>query len=330
MPLVDVPITVTNAQGTDTPAPFQQMIRFNPSLYSPFLLSDLSNIRFTDEDYNALFAWLESYSSTSATVWVRLNDGIRAGQSRTLHMLIGPVGFDGQFWGEAPQLSPTYGQYDSGANVFNAYQNFAGTTLWSGISTISGVTLTQNNGLNVSVSTTITNFYIMTNIYQSSPFIYEVYETYYGVGTGTNGNEQWGLVIDSSTATGQNTGGQPGGTNFLARILNNGGQSPGLLEGRTQLVAGTLNYITQYTAVDSFVQTPTGISATFNGVTISYSTTALTSGYIGVWVYSMVSNFNVATIHWLRVRAYPPNGVMPSVTVGSPKIYNYGYIVYPW
>ncbi|MGC9116536.1 MAG: DUF2341 domain-containing protein, partial [Conexivisphaera sp.] len=121
MPLIDYPITVTNAQGVDTPAPFQQMIQFNPSLYSPFLMSDLSNIRFTDEDYSTLPAWLESYSSTSATAWVKLNDGIRAGQSRTLHMLIGPVGFDGQFWGEAPELSSTYAEYDSGANVFNAY-----------------------------------------------------------------------------------------------------------------------------------------------------------------------------------------------------------------
>ncbi|MGC8580717.1 MAG: hypothetical protein ACP5MB_11795, partial [bacterium] len=50
--------------------------------------------------------------------------------------------------GEAPQLSSTYAQYDDGASVFNNYWNFAGTTMPSGWSTESG--LTVNNGLTFS------------------------------------------------------------------------------------------------------------------------------------------------------------------------------------
>ena len=37
--------------------------------------------------------------------------------------------FDKNYWGEAPSLSGTYGQYDNGANVFTFYDNFAGASL---------------------------------------------------------------------------------------------------------------------------------------------------------------------------------------------------------
>jgi len=51
--------------------------------------------------------------------------------------------------GEAPQLSPTYGQYDDGNLVFNFYDNFAGTSLnpnkW--VVVASGLNYTVDNGL---------------------------------------------------------------------------------------------------------------------------------------------------------------------------------------
>ena len=50
------------------------------------------------------------------------------------------------YLGEAPELSPTYAQYDNGIYVFNYYENFVGTSLPSGW-TVSGVTYTVNNGI---------------------------------------------------------------------------------------------------------------------------------------------------------------------------------------
>src|SRR5579875_2512486 len=54
--------------------------------------------------------------------------------------------------GVAPQLTSTYGQYDNGINVFQFYDNFAGTSLsskWSSFG-YGAPTLTVNNGLTIS------------------------------------------------------------------------------------------------------------------------------------------------------------------------------------
>ncbi len=109
----------------------------------------------------------------------------------------------------------------------------------------------------------------------------------------------------------------------MARILNDVEGSPQLFEGSSTLASGTQTYTSEYTAIDSFIQTPSGITATFDGISISASTTALTSGYIGFYVYSAVANVNIATVHWLFVRAYPPNGVMPSFSISTFNTYNF-------
>jgi len=310
-------VKLTNTQNTDTPSPFQQMLQLPVSQlqsYTPILASDFHNIRFV---YNGtgIPAWLESINNGVATIWVKLPVSIPANSSITIDMEVDPsLNFDGVYWGEAPQLSPTYAEYDDGQYVFPIYYNFAGTTLDSRISPLSGVTLTQNNGLTVGATATDTNLYVLTSSYATSPFIMESYDTYYGVSSGTNSNEEWGLVIDSNTSISQSTGGL-GGTNYLARIVNAYTLSPYIANGGTVLAEGSLNYVSQYTSIDSFTQTTSGLIATFDGTTISASTTTLTSGYIGVAIFSEVSGSNIATVQWLRTRAYPPNGVMPSVEV---------------
>ena len=318
-----IAITITNGESSATPSPFQQQITIDSDSYSSYLASGLSNVNFQDGSGNIIDSWLESgnsNTSTSTIYWVSLANGIGANSSVTIYYCIYATtvnAFNTTNTGVAPQLTSTYAQYDDGASVFPVYYNLAGTTLDSRISTLSGVTLTQNNGLSLAVTTTSTTFYVLTTSQITSPAILEVDETYYGVGTGTNPNEQYGLVIDSNTSTSQNTGGLPGGTNYMARIINNAGVSPQINNGGTTLASGTLNYTSQYTAIDSFIQTPSGLSATFDGTTTSASTTALTSGYLGFYIYSGSANSNVAFVQWLRTRAYPPNGAMPSVTFGS-------------
>ncbi len=317
---IDIPITITNTQNVSTPAPFQQMIQFNPSSYFPFLRSDLSNIRFTDENYNPVPAWLESYSSTNAILWVNLSNGIQANQSVTIHMLIPLAGFsfDGQFWGEAPQLSPTYGQYDSGASVFSNYWNFAGTTLPSGWVSGSGITATVNNGLNISGSNDGTVYY--NSFSTQSPFIIEAdfYPNTPSIGTGImaeygqtgsdmyNGYLFWmsptfaiyyieessGVSFTVISASGTASQVQQ----ILSGVVGNGYQA--LYDNYELITSGTNNLFT-----------PSQMQQI--GFRINAGTDVIENAY------------------WLRVRAYPPNGVMPSVSIGSPKIYNYGYIEYP-
>jgi len=310
-------IPITNNQNVATPAPFQQMIQLNLSQYPQLegIASDLSNIYFSSDEagQNKLYSWRETPASLTSDVtwWVLLPDGIPANGTVIIYLQVSSsTALDGVYTGEAPQLSSTYGQYDNGARVFPVYYNFAGSTLDGRISPISGVTLTQNNGLSVIVNKVEAAFYILTSSSATSPFVMEAYETYYGVSVDINPGEQWGFVIDSNTSTSQNAGGLPGGTNFMVRILSNG-PSPQLVEGGTILAAGNTYFVSQYTAIDGFTQTPSGITATFDGISISASTTALTSGYIGFYVYSAVANSTIATVNWLRIRAYPPNGAMP-------------------
>src|SRR5881409_3394698 len=120
-----VPITLTNNQGSATPATFQQKIRWNPSTYSSYEASNLGNIRFCADKACAttLNAWIESCtpscttSATSATAWVKLTSAIAgSGGTQTVYMsfLSTSTNFDGVYWGEAPNIPGTYGANDNG------------------------------------------------------------------------------------------------------------------------------------------------------------------------------------------------------------------------
>ncbi len=151
-----VPITITNSQTSATQSQLQQMITWNPSTYSSYEASNLGNIRFCSDSAcsTKLYAWLESCASTcstsatSATAWVKLSSSIAArGGSLTIYMVFTPTStnFDANYWGEAPSLSGTYGQYDNGANVFTAY--FDGNTATTSFSVHSGLTVAKATGV---------------------------------------------------------------------------------------------------------------------------------------------------------------------------------------
>ena len=180
-----VPITLTNSQTSATPATFQQKITFNPSTYSSLEASNLGNIRFCSNSVcsTELYAWLESCSpscttsATSASVWVKLTAAIPAnGGTLTIYMIFESTStnFDGIYWGETPTLSGTYGQYDNGANIFNFYDNFAGTTLsglWTQLS--SHGTFTVNNGLTIALTKSTGYAFIYSDTTFSYPMVAE-------------------------------------------------------------------------------------------------------------------------------------------------------------
>jgi len=319
-----VPITITNSQSSTTSSPFQQMINIQEGSFSNYLTY---NGNFADFEYvyanNVVIpSWIQENNSGTITTWLNIKNGIPADSSITIYLkidtgnnLLSNSGTSGI--GEAPQLSPTYAQYDDGMSVFPIYYNFAGTTLDSRISTINGALLTQNNGLSFATSETFTSFYILTSSYATSPFIMEADETYYGVPYAENGDERWGLVIDSGSSTStsiSNSG--VGGTNFMACFLNSGSLSPQIWQGGAEWIWKNLNYNYQYTAIDNFTQTSSGINVNFDGTSLSAPATIYTSGYIGFYMSSDTPNSNIATVHWLRIRAYPPSGVMPTVSFG--------------
>ena len=102
-------------------------------------------------------SWLESGNSNTASntvYWLDLPSVTPAsGGTQTIYMgfsststnLMSSTGYVG----EAPQLSPSYGLYDNGAQVFTFYDNFAGTTLsaqWAPTATY-----TNDEGTNVAL-----------------------------------------------------------------------------------------------------------------------------------------------------------------------------------
>ena len=100
-----------------------------------------------------LYAWIESYNTNLSTVyiWVNLPVSIPANSSITIYMFV-RNSIQYPYTGIAPQLTPTYGQYDNGENVFLFYDNFAGTSLntnkWN-YGYDSGGSITVHNGVTI-------------------------------------------------------------------------------------------------------------------------------------------------------------------------------------
>ena len=129
-------LTITNSQTTATPSPFQQMINVTSSTPGwAYISQDFGqNVEFFYPNGTVIPSWLENYTSTHAIWWVKVGS-IPASSSITIYMGFAPSStnlFNSNNIGEAPQLSPTYAEYDDGANIFNYYTNFAGTSLPSG------------------------------------------------------------------------------------------------------------------------------------------------------------------------------------------------------
>lgn len=138
-----VPITLTNSKPVATQDDLQILVNVDFDSYTGYLSSDVGNIRFYNSTNFALAselpAWLENYtggsgqpnSATSSDVWVELvGTIIPASSQTTIYMVFDStsVNFDGVYWGEAPQLSSSYGQYDNGAKVFFYYNAAPGST----------------------------------------------------------------------------------------------------------------------------------------------------------------------------------------------------------
>jgi hypothetical protein len=246
--------------------------------------------------------------------------------------------FDGIVAGEAPELSPTYGQYDNGANVFAQYGG-GGSTGWSSFTFQSGTWTTSNgylqqtsasvsggaNGgpaaLIESTQYSVTSSYVIEMAFsytgQSSPRVGIIAD---GTPVGTAGSGSADTM--GYRFIGQQTNNGAGFVSFLNDLkawVSNGGYQGSTSTAYTMRVtdaAGTWsgNLYSGYS--------PTGTSVANLGNTL-YTTSnnqGATSGYIGIsagfYTGSQVIG-NPINVQWFRLRAYPPNGVMPSANVGS-------------
>ena len=111
------------------------------------------NVEFFYYNGTVIPSWLENYTANHAIWWLKLGS-IPASSSITVYIGIAPTStnlFNTVNDGEAPQLSSTYAQYDDGANIFNLYTNWAGTSAPSGwtLASSSDGAASVNNGLTI-------------------------------------------------------------------------------------------------------------------------------------------------------------------------------------
>jgi len=312
---------IQQATSAATPNPFQQMVTWDPATYSTYEATNLGNVRFcSDSACNTpLNAWLESCSSTcstsgssstSATAWVKLTSSIAGnGGTLTIYMVFEAtsVNFDDNYWGEAPQLSGTYAQYDNGANVFTDYWNFAGTSCPTGW-TCSGTTI--NNGLSAAASS---SYAYTSATYGLTARILDFYGNM-PTATSTH-NAGFGYVHDT-----------PNGPAVMWTVDDNtGGFGCGSTSDclQTGTSASLYSYLTSLTTTGTQVYSIYWGSSSSATAYYAYSNSGssysnIPSAALSLGIYNAQgSQATLGPFNWLRDRVYPPSGVMPSTSSGS-------------
>jgi len=321
-------VTITNTQSQATPAPFQQEIAIcngNPGLGSNFINnatifseidSNGQNVYFstTVEGTPNIYSWYEGQENFNGIYcdvwWINLPNGIPANSNVTIYMLIGnyytnyyPLYYP--YVGEAPQLSSTYGQYDNGNYVFLFYDNFAGTSLntskWSSFTGGRGASITVNNGITINGGSSYAGVITLSGFNPPST-IADIYITY--------ASSDWPVIS-------MTIGNSASSSGYFAEWS---GTSVGpLYQGSyAYSLTGVGGYTWNYPAIVSESwQTSKwqiyGSNYTYTGE--SLTTYSLPSSvYYGFGSVYYSSNGTI-TVQWIRVRSYPPNGVMPSISI---------------
>jgi hypothetical protein len=224
------------------------------------------------------------------------------------------------YTGEAPQLyggayaQGSYAQYDNGAEVFPYYQRFGGLsgapTNWGyqGGDSSPGITYGA-------IYTTLSQVSTGWGVYADSsppssatsfPSILEMYGNMYNTGAGisyglvsmpfggNNGAGQtYSFEVEGANAQTYVNYGHNGGTITSSNTDTNTNKMYSVLIPSATSTSGLINYGTAIS-----MQTVSSYSSTDFGFGIEYN------------VGSMV-------VYYVRTRAYPPNGFMPSVSFGS-------------
>ena len=321
IPNITVHITTQDPNASLT---FQQMIHLNRTKFT-FINSAFQNIAFFYNNGTPIYAWLESINSYgNATIWLKLNGSI----NRTVNVKVyGPTANEmnsKDHYGEAPQLSATYGQYDNGAKVFSFYENFAGAILPSGWSASDSSGISVNNGVQINNGAV----YTKSAVFPSLNNVEEIYVKY----TALNELQDSGL-IQSNTQTPQ---GANGGSNAEILWITNYG-SNGLYAYSDNGTSPSYNlqngvYSGFIPSLNQFYVLGTFVSNSIVGEQINYQNILTAQGTYSTNQYIILGYFpggdggstaiNPIFVQWVRVRAYPPGGVMPS----SSSLSNFGPI----
>ncbi|MCL4381425.1 hypothetical protein M1614_00395, partial [Candidatus Marsarchaeota archaeon] len=346
-----VPITLTNSQSSNTPAPFQQMVNISESAYPNYLTynGNSANFEFFTSSGTVLPAWIESSNSGKLITWVKLPNGIPADSNTIIYLgfasntvnLLSSSGTTGI--GEAPQLPcgstatsscSTYGEYDDGANVFIHYGG-GGPTGWSQFTFVGGTWSTANKYLQQTST---------SGTYVGGPAALVESASYPATGNYILGmafnytieaDARVGIIAVATPTTAPDTFGY----RFVGQQTSFGA---GFLSFLNDFVGWVTNNVYQGAVSTPYTMTITDADGTWSGnlysgygegSTILTSLAAVTysannykgtnSGYVGIsatYASSTTPGSDVANpldVMWFYMRAYPPNGAMPTAAFGN-------------
>jgi len=306
IPTVAYTITITNNQTDPTPSPFQQLLNLNlSSILSSS--SQLLNLQFClDVNCNTpLYAWIESYNSNLSTVyiWINLPVSIPANSSITIYMFV-KNSIQYPYTGMSPTLTTTYAQYDNGENVFTFYDNFAGTSLNTNKWIPNGASYTVNNGLTY---TTSDNYNVLTSTVSfTSPYVIE----YFGEGIASGGLFDGGIYFNIQ-GTGANS-------NAYLWAQRNSVTVSGQDMFYTYISGSYTEYTSWPYSIDGNIHIYTLIVGPNDNPLITERDYAIEENFTGMPSTYTSGHFGPRALtgttfwQWVRVRAYPPNGTMPS------------------
>ena len=358
-----VNVSLQNTQTTATGNYLQVMIPFNALAYTSYEASNLQNIEFSYSNNGTVAdTWLEGNglnetkatslsSSANIIYWVKLNPSIAASSTAADVLTIDFMStatnlFNGKTVGVAPQLycasgcpQTSYAQYDNGANVFPAYQDFAGTlaantlpTGWTNLS-CSAPVFQVDNGLSIEPPGSCRSSY---------------YYSAYG--------EAPNAIIETLASSQNFTKGLVGGlaTSGIRDHITGWGFGSGLFSQNSSVISGIVNGTvsaptSSFTVYGVYLFPNSVAAGAFYPCGNSVGCTAANVGKLVDYLHgnsSTVPNAltfgweeNVGAapidIYWFRSRTAPPDNVMPTATFGalttaglvlsvSPSPVNYG------
>ena len=344
-------LSINNAQSTVTTANTQIMIQYNALAYQSYLAANMMNIEAYNSVSGALIPmWLEGnalneqqtsnlYTSENIILWLKVPDAIAASSTDSnIYLAYFPTttdNFGTSNYGAAPQLycasgcpATSYAGVDNGASVFEFYDNFAGTTLsTSKWTTYEGSgAITVNNGLTISTTTDAA----ATTLFYTSTFAPNVIGETLILSASTDDQRSATpgfFTSNTETKVGADL------TTGLITAWQNGGADNGKWMGAQ---GDSAAYTQSATTIASPITSPmllgvgyTGSTNYFYGInsadavapyaTFSSTSTYTPTGnlYFVLGIMGGSSGSGNIVMQWSRVRAYPPSGVMPSVTFGT-------------
>ena len=315
-----VALNISNSQSTATPNPFQQMINVTSSdsgwtyINTNQTTAFGENVEFFYANGTIIPSWLENYTSGHALWWVKTGS-IAASSTLTIYMGFANKTtnlFNNKTTGEAPQLSSTYAEYDDGANVFTNYWNFAGTALPTGWTSLAqtDVAITIDNGITVNNTDTSATSLEQVAYYNTTvtPSVEDFLVTSSSFGTSNVGV---GYTTSTPVTTNQPPNTVEGAlgsdtNNTRAFAINPSGDLSGTI-GATVGTSGIVSTIWTNSSA---------VTATYDYGDATTETTDVPT-YGSAYMVLMTQFSTSYTLQWLRTRAYPPSGVMPSVSFGS-------------